>query len=130
MPSRSITSLARNWVISAGRAPLYAQSQGTHRLAASSGVRVSVIASDARKIVRHSSGKKALVSRSVGLRVTSIVTSRNGLRGMRLCLMAHLNTALHGAIQFLRTVPAYRLLARLFIHSCASSGLIEAALRP
>ena len=66
---------------------MYAQSQETQRLAALSGVSVSVIASAALKIVRHSSGRNAF-SRSLFALGTVILTFSNGFREMRLCSTA------------------------------------------
>src|SRR6185437_8584781 len=107
----------------------YAQSQGTHRLAASSGVSSLVSASDARRMTRHSAGRNAWVSRSLCFFGTVILTWANGLCGIRLFSNAQPNTVLLAAIQLLRIVLAERSLLRLLIHSCASSALIELAPR-
>src|SRR6516225_3070981 len=130
MPSSSITSIFRSCVISPGRAPVYAQSHGTHRLAASVGLRVSMMLDAACRMIRASWGLKARVSRNFFFLGTVTLTSANGLRGTCLCSNAQRNTVLAALSQVFLTVAAERLgVIRLLVQASASSGIIEAALR-
>ena len=103
IPARSITSRLRSWVISPGRAPVYARSQGTQRFAASNGLRIPVISCAALRITRHSCGRNALVSRSSIFLGTVIFASLKGFVGTYLYSTAQLKTALLARRSVLRS---------------------------